>query len=212
MAAIYCYWLVCVQCAALHILSWLFVLKLYVSSTWCCLCRDNEPSCCFNASVLHIRNTKRQRMTELPSEDQRMLLSFFISGRSLCIYPPLCRALLIFPYPACLSSSVSSWRVDSVTAVQRHLQSCVGMSAGVRCRSWHHWLLRVWACVRASVNLMLVRRRCRWDHVFYMKYVLMHGLALPLRESEHCYLFFLFIIEVGWSNWWTYCFSTLAVL
>lgn len=153
-----------------------YLLSWYVDSQeghliYCGLCENCEARCCFSTSFSSIKTSKRTRdLSALRRLQSVAVPVIFISGTSLCISLPLCVTLLIFSHPACPSSSVSSWRFDSVTAVERRLQSCGGMSAGVRCLSWHHWLLCVWVCVHACVNWMLVCGYCRCSYVLHIDY------------------------------------------
>lgn len=77
---------------------------------------------------------------------------FYLRNKSLLFSPTLCNTLDF------LSSCLSVFLCLLVTAWQRwrDVFSLVGgMSAGVRCLSRHHWLLCVWECVHACVNLVL---------------------------------------------------------
>ena len=90
--------------------------------------RDCEASCCFSASPSSIRTSNsRHDLTALGRSRTVVVPVIFISGRSLCVSLPLGVPLLISSHPACPSSSVSSWRFDSVTAAERCLQSCGGV-------------------------------------------------------------------------------------
>lgn len=118
-------------------------------------------SCSLAASLRSIKNMKEQARLKLPPGKHAALsrLSFFLSpppllrcckkNKSVLFFlsQSLCRAWF-FSHPACPSPSVSSWRFDSVTAVEKRLPVLWGrMSAGVRCLSWRRWLLCVWECV-----------------------------------------------------------------
>lgn len=106
---------------------WRFILYQQGSFTLCCVCGDCEPSCCFSESLLSLKTSNSKHdWTALRRSQTVVVPVIFISGRSLCISLPLGVTLLIFSHPACPSSSVSSWRFDSVTAVERCLQSCGG--------------------------------------------------------------------------------------
>lgn len=142
----------------------------------------------FQCVLFKHQNTKHD-LTALRKSQTVVVPVIFISGRSLCISLSLCVTHLIFSHPACPSSSVSSWRFDSVTAVERRLQSCGGMSAGVRCLSWLHWLLCVGVCVHACVNLMFV---CAYFRCAYVEYWLCFRAYqcvtfVSLCASWHCH-------------------------
>lgn len=167
-----------IRCPGYINLNWLYTDHIHTTcpqsggcSTYSGLYRDCEVRCCFSAFLLSTKTSNsKNNLTALERSQAVVVPVIFISGRSLCISLPLRVTLLIFSHPACPSSSVSSWRFDSVTAVETRPQSCGGMSAGVRCLSWRRWLLRVWVCVYACVNLMPVCGSCRWSCVLRIEY------------------------------------------
>lgn len=108
--------------------SWRFILQQQGSFHFMLrVYRDCEASCCFSESLLSLKTSNSKHdWTALRRSQTVVVPVIFISGRSLCISLPLCVTLLIFSHPACPSSSVSSWWFDSVTAVERCLQSWGG--------------------------------------------------------------------------------------
>lgn len=115
--ASHCYSLVCILHHFLQIPSRWFILKQQDYFTCCSLCRDCEASCCFSASPLSIKTSNSKHdLTALRRSQTVVVLVIFISGRSLCISPLLCSALLIFLL-SCLSVFLCLflmvWQCDS---------------------------------------------------------------------------------------------------
>lgn len=129
-------------------------------------------------------------------------LFFFISGRSLCISLPVCVSLLIFSHPACPSSSVSSWRFDSVTVVKKCLPSCGGLFVSRSEMSVLVLALCVGVCLCLCACVLVCGYfRCVEMHfLFGMMWFMLGYYCLSLNcHSRFVYLYFILLYLMNQS-------------
>lgn len=142
-------------------------------------CWDCEASCCFSASPLSIKTSKHKHDLAALGKitDCCCACHFYLRKKSLHFSPTLCNTLDFLS--SCLSVflclSLTVWQCDSGEETSSVLWG--GMSAGVRCLSWHRWLLRVWVCVRACVNLMPACGHFRCASVLNIEHVSVNTLC-----------------------------------